>query len=188
MAVDDGYDATTGYPKFKDTGAPDLAVDSNEVGKYAASVGNRIVKADLAALNSYAYKRAGLMGHALDTKTDYIHDGSGWLKRIEDTGWAALTLSNTWINFGGGYSAARYRRVNGIVYVTGLIKKNSGTAPPGETIGTLPTGFRPASQLPKIVPISTGAGSVDVTSAGLILAGAASITSTALEFSFPAEQ
>lgn len=121
-----------------------------------------------------------------DTGDIYLRRLGSWKLIIGDTGWVALPLSNTWVNFGGGYSAARYRRLNGVVYVTGLIK--SGTVSPGSTIGTLPAGFRPASQLPKIVPISTGAGSVDITSAGLILAGAVSATSTALEFSFPAEQ
>lgn len=85
MAVG-SYDATTGRPIFPDSGAPDVGVDPTEVGKYAAEVGNRIVKADLAALNAYAYKRAGLMGHALDTKTDYVHSGSGWVKVLQSAG------------------------------------------------------------------------------------------------------
>lgn len=79
MAVDE-YDPVTGRPIFKDTGAPDIGVDPTEVGKYAADVGNRIVRDNLAGLNAYPYKRQGLMGYAIDTKIDYIHDGTGWVR------------------------------------------------------------------------------------------------------------
>ncbi|MEV4777434.1 hypothetical protein [Microbacterium sp. LWH12-1.2] len=79
MAVD-SYDATTGRPIFLDTGAPDTGVDPTAAGIYAADVGNRIVRANLAGLDAYPYERAGLAGHALDTDTDYVHDGSGWLR------------------------------------------------------------------------------------------------------------
>lgn len=46
-----------------------------------------------------------------------------------------------WTNYGGGYAPARYRRVNGIVYIEGLIAGlNSG----GYLIFTMPEGYRPA--------------------------------------------
>lgn len=79
MAVD-SYDSTTGRPIFLDTGAPDIGVDPTKVGEYAADVGNRIVRANLAALDAYPYKRAGLRGYALDTNTEYTHSGSGWVQ------------------------------------------------------------------------------------------------------------
>lgn len=77
MAVD-SYDPTTGALIFADTGAPDIGVDPTLVSANANDVGNRIVRANLAALEAYAYKRAGLAGYALDTGKDYLHDGSGW--------------------------------------------------------------------------------------------------------------
>lgn len=77
MAVD-SHDPALGFPQFSDAGAPDLAVDSTAVAAYAADVGNRVVRANLAALDAYPYKRAGLTGHALDTGAEYAHDGSGW--------------------------------------------------------------------------------------------------------------
>ena len=83
MAVDSN-DPTTGRPIFLDTGAPDTGVDPTAVGIYAAEVGNRIVKANLAELDAYPYKRAGLEGHALDTHFNYVHDGSGWV--LKDAG------------------------------------------------------------------------------------------------------
>lgn len=99
MAVD-SYDPTTGRPIFSDSGAPDIGVDPTAVGIFAAEVGNRIVKADLAALNAYPYKRKGLRGHALDTSTEYEHNGTGWVLAgapvtvaitAFSTGWAALS-------------------------------------------------------------------------------------------------
>jgi hypothetical protein len=75
----DSVDPITGAPQFSDAGAPDTGVDPTEVAKYAADVGNRIVRANLAALNAYTWKRAGLRGVALDTGIEYAHNGSGWV-------------------------------------------------------------------------------------------------------------
>lgn len=66
----DYYDTTTGRPHFNDNDAPDIKVDPDAVSAYAEDVGNRIVRADLAALNAYTYARQGLAGHALDTGQD----------------------------------------------------------------------------------------------------------------------
>lgn len=140
MAVD-SYDATTGRPIFLDSGAPDIAVDPTAVGIYAAEVGNRVVKASLTALNSYTYRRAGLFGHALDTKTDYVHNGTGWVKVLEDTGWTAMTLTSSWVNFGNPFRTAAYRRKNGEVQFRGSIA--GGTAGATFPLATLPVGFRP---------------------------------------------
>ncbi len=62
----------------------------------------------------------------------------------DDTGWITPTLLNGWINFGGAYRVAQYRRKNGICYVAGLIK--SGTIAPGTIILNLPIGFRPSGR------------------------------------------
>lgn len=100
MAVD-AYDVTTGAPIFLDSGAPDTAVDPTAVGTYAAEVGNRIVKANLAALVAYAFKRDGLAGHALDSGVEYRYDGSAWVpagigsfKSIQVTAAGAGTVTN----------------------------------------------------------------------------------------------
>ncbi|WP_336647516.1 hypothetical protein [Microbacterium sp. MMO-10] len=78
--VANSNDSVTGRPIFDANGAADTAGDPNAVATYAAEVGNRIVKANKAALDAYAYKRAGLAGFALDTKTEYVHNGSGWVR------------------------------------------------------------------------------------------------------------
>lgn len=74
------YDPITGRPIFVDTDAPDIKVDPTEAAKYAADVGNRIVRANLAALDAYAFKRAGLRGEASDTGLEYRFNGTGWVR------------------------------------------------------------------------------------------------------------
>lgn len=78
MAID-SYDPITGAPQFSGAGAPDIAVDPTEVAKYAADVGTRIIRANLAALDAYGYKRAGLRGIALDTEIEYLYGDTGWV-------------------------------------------------------------------------------------------------------------
>ncbi len=72
------YDATDGHPIFDDLDAPDIKVDPTAAALYAAEVGNRIVKTNLAALDAYGYKRAGLSGRALATNAEYVHTGTAW--------------------------------------------------------------------------------------------------------------
>ena len=87
----------------------------------------------------------GQLGWLIDTNILQVYSGSSWADVSQDTtAWAALTLSASWVNFGGAYATAQYRRVGGIVYLSGLIK--SGTTTPGTVIATLPAGFRPAYQ------------------------------------------
>lgn len=182
MAVD-SYDPTTGRPIFLDTGAPDIGVDPTEVGKYAADVGNRIVRADLAALNAYSYKRAGLSGYAADTKRDYVYDGSGWRGAAEDTGWIAATLQSAWINAAAG-EEVEYRRLNGVVYFKGRAANGTGT-----TVLTLPPGFRPKSISRFIVPTAATAANpllVYVSSNGVVTASVGGQPNLASLF-FPAD-
>lgn len=61
------------------------------------------------------------------------------LDDLTDTGWLIPTLLNNWTNYGSGWTGARYRRKNGIVYMQGLIA--AGTS--GSSAFTLPVGFRP---------------------------------------------
>jgi len=61
---------------------------------------------------------------------------------VGDATWKPLTLLNGWINYGGGYNNAEYRKTrSGVVILRGLIK--SGTATTGTHIGILPKGYRP---------------------------------------------
>ncbi|HXA33028.1 MAG TPA: hypothetical protein VNV87_12270 [Acidimicrobiales bacterium] len=64
---------------------------------------------------------------------------SGSTTPLGDTGWANLTLINGWTDSGGW---ARYRRVNGIVYVQ--VSADGGSA---NQLATLPAGFRPGESV-----------------------------------------
>lgn len=56
-------------------------------------------------------------------------------------GWTNPTLTNSWANFGAGYAAAGYMKDRlGFVHLKGLVK--TGTS--GNSIFTLPVGYRPA--------------------------------------------
>lgn len=156
MAVD-SFSPTDGHPIFLDTGAPDLAVDPTKVAEYAADVGNRIIRADLATLNAYAYKRKGLRGVALDTLTEYLHDGTSWVAQSGDSGWIAPTYANGWVDAAAS-EAGGYRKLNGVVYHKGRVAL--GTAGTGYT---LPAGFRPIQIMRVTVPSAISATQTTVT-------------------------
>ncbi len=61
----------------------------------------------------------------------------------DDTGWIEADLDNGFVNYYNGYSKARYRRKNGVVYIDGLVKGGAK----GKVIFTLPTGFLPDFRL-----------------------------------------
>lgn len=57
--------------------------------------------------------------------------------------WVTPTLDNNWTNYAGGFSTAGYTKTSdGLVVLKGLIKR-SGAVVSGETIFTLPVGYRP---------------------------------------------
>lgn len=57
---------------------------------------------------------------------------------LADTGWIVPTLAGSWVNYGGTFAPAGYRRIGGVVYLQGLVMNGSGN------IFTLPVGFRPS--------------------------------------------
>lgn len=75
-------------------------------------------------------------------------------QRIGTETWKNLTLLNNWVNFGGGYSTAQYRKENDRVYLRGLIK--GGTY--NSIAFNIPTGYRPLSQTTATSVGSTGYG------------------------------
>lgn len=76
----------------------------------------------------------------------YNNDGSASASLKLGTGheidhWKALTLINGWVDYDpGNFTKAAYRKQNGIVYLTGLIK--SGVTTTSTIITTLPIGYR----------------------------------------------
>lgn len=89
--------------------------------------------------------------------------GSGFV----DTGWTTVTYSNSWVDYGSGYSSVGYRKVGSRVFLRGAMK--SGTV--GSAAFTLPTGYRPTGNIGVAVYSNNGSGSVEavltITSAGV---------------------
>lgn len=62
--------------------------------------------------------------------------------------WHAFSYSNNWASYGSGYVGAGYTKdPNGRVHLRGLIKRASGVAGAGETMFTLPAGYRPSASM-----------------------------------------
>lgn len=59
------------------------------------------------------------------------------------TPWIAFPYSANYQAFNAGYSTPGYRRIGDIVYLRGLITRNTSTAGANSTCGTLPAGFQP---------------------------------------------
>lgn len=89
----------------------------------------------------------------------------------------APTLSGSWVNFGGAYEGASYRKdAAGFVHLAGLVK--SGAIP--SAIFTLPAGFRPSGTQAFSV-VSFGAfGVVEVDSSGVVTASVGNTGSVSL--------
>lgn len=93
-------------------------------------------------------------------------------KLITPEAWVAPTLTNSWVNFGGGLqTAAYYKDPTGRVFLRGLIKSGTG----GAAAFTLPSGYRPTAQCLFIVSANNGAGDVaariDVNTTGTVVPG-----------------
>jgi hypothetical protein len=84
--------------------------------------------------------------------------------------WTALTYNTNWSSYGGAYGSMRYCKIGDWVLVNGMAKRSSGTAT--TTVGTLPSGYRPATQKSWYTNMSVAgveaAYRIDVTSSGAI--------------------
>jgi hypothetical protein len=75
----------------------------------------------------------------------------------DDTNWQFPTLGNSWTNYNtASWEGAAYRRVQGVVFLQGLIK--GGTT--GQNIFVLPDGYRPVEReiFVGASPVGTSAG------------------------------
>lgn len=59
-----------------------------------------------------------------------------------DTGWIAPAFNSGWSHYGAGYLSAGYRRLRGVVYLRGMIKRGSVDS---LIPFVLPAGFRPSA-------------------------------------------
>jgi hypothetical protein len=84
---------------------------------------------------------------------------------LDGEGWNTPTLLNGWVNYGGSFHEARYRKLpSGLVEVRGLIK--DGTTTSLTVLFNLPAGYRPAAQLIFATLNSSNLGRMDVTAGG----------------------
>lgn len=99
-------------------------------------------------------------------------DVTGTITGVDITpeSWTAPTLTNSWVDFGGSYQTARYRkRLDGVVEIDGMVKDGSAAS---ATIFTLPSGYRPAAYQVFPVVSNSAAARLDVRSDGTVfLAG-----------------
>lgn len=106
---------------------------------------------------------------ALDTRTTALESAT------TPSAWTAPTLTNSWLNYGGGYQTAQYRKVGDIVYLRGSI--GAGTL--GSAAITLPAGFRPPAQI-QFEPSGT-VDYIDVTTGGAVVPAGGSNTVASLD-------
>jgi len=84
--------------------------------------------------------------------------------KIADSGWINLTLVNSWVV--SLAETPQYRKLNGVVYLRGLITGGSAA-----TVATLPAGYRPVSSIRNVVKAATSASAtttLQIDSSGLI--------------------
>jgi len=104
-----------------------------------------------------------------------------------DTGWLYPTFQNGWVNYDTYYGPTRYRRVNNIVMIEGLVK--SGTIGSNSSVFTLPAGFRPATRILSSTTTSPNAHArLEITPSGNVIPYTGSSTWYSVWCSFVAEQ
>lgn len=105
------------------------------------------------------------------------------------TGWTGLSMANGWGTY-PGFSPPQYRKAaDGVVTLRGLLNKGSPAAF-GETIATLPVGYRPKERIIFATPSCCGISRVDIATDGTIikLDGDSSIWQSFDGMNFMAEQ
>jgi len=109
---------------------------------------------------------------------------------IEDSGWifvgdtGAPAFENSWVDYGSTFGSPRFRKINGIVHMEGLIK--DGTV--GSTAFTLPAGYRPYNRLIIASQASNALGRLDVLEDGSVAPWAGSNSWFSITCSFVAHQ
>lgn len=103
--------------------------------------------------------------------------------RSGDVSWTNVGpggFAGTWVDFGGVFQVAQYRKVGDVVQVRGFVK--SGTI--GTAVFTLPTGLRPPADLLFATVSNSLFGTIYVTSAGAFTANTGSNASFSINCQF----
>lgn len=170
------YLPTAGYrPQYYNVFSAKIDLASGSYGSFGAHPTSGIVarSTDSAYLNSTAI---------------YWPNGAGTWTTVNDSGGAAPAMSNGWARYSTTFNPAGYiKGSDKMVSLRGLIK--NGTNANGETIFTLPAGYRPAKTTIFVANRARSYGRVDVLSDGRVIVRYASATWTSLDgINFIAEQ
>lgn len=93
-------------------------------------------------------------------------------------------FENSWVNYGGTWATAAFRRDGlGNVWIKGFVK--NGTV--GQTVFTLPAGYRPAQGLHLATISNDAIGKLQVLANGTVVATIGNNIWFSLQCSFPAE-
>jgi len=129
------------YPNS--TAVPDVPGDvlllAQEVDEQFTAIAGIRRYGNVAAINALASPRAHDRAVALDTGLEYRYSGSAWV--LDDTGWITPTLNAGWT--GTPSELPAYRRLNGVVYLSG----RASTTATGAAAYELPVGFRPSGNV-----------------------------------------
>ncbi|KGA61075.1 phage Tail Collar domain protein [Yersinia pseudotuberculosis] len=87
----------------------------------------------------------------LASRTTTLEADAFTANKIANTPWIPLTLQNGWLPL-QGYHNAIYRKINGVVYVEGVI--TAGAWGESVVIANLPAGYRPSDDQVSVMPIS----------------------------------
>ncbi|HSW91014.1 MAG TPA: hypothetical protein VLF64_03395, partial [Candidatus Saccharimonadales bacterium] len=132
----------------------------------AYSVSTNDIYPDFASSNVYA--AYGIISNALQFRTNLGNNWKTFAAMYYPSGssatWTSIPLSSSWVPYntaGSGYSQPQFTEsTDHIVTLRGLIR--SGTASAGTTVGTLPAGAHPATNLIFIVSGYNGTAEIPV--------------------------
>lgn len=115
---------------------------------------------------------------------EFDSGGDRWLVTNSGEEWRALSLENSWVNFGSGWPDASVKKSGNTISVRGLLK--DGTTTNGTKVCTLPANFRPAYKMmvPQVHNVAT-AHRIDIDFNGdIFIHGVTSSTFMAFNFTF----
>jgi hypothetical protein len=99
---------------------------------------------------------------------------------LDPTAWAAPVLLNGWVNIGGAFQVAQYRRVGDMVELRGVIA--AGVI--GLACFQLPVGFRPPANVNFACESAAAHGAFAVTALGNVVTTAGNNAAFSLQASF----
>ena len=158
----------------------DLTAVPTDLQNLATDIARKFVQTvpNDAALNTVLDMQAGDRVQILSTGLTATYNGTAWtIGRLiyngttfadpTDTAWVTPYIGqNGWVSYDNTganiHETHGYRRVNGIVYLKGLISSGAAQA----YIFTLPVGFRPSQRLMRTVHANGGSARMDIESGG----------------------